>query len=160
MPLLAANKSRQVVFLKILIILLIVVMSIGTFFIANSYASSHIAPTYHPSLSVVLQIEIRNSDGVLVAYIEPSIFYLRNINLIHDYLDQKDEKNKTILTIDENTYEVIEWSHKSKIRESWEQQSGYQLGYKGYGILNARLNGSISQEGDIVTAYWKITRPV
>ena len=137
-------------------------MFAGTFFLADSHAQvKNIAPISDTSLpEIILQIEVRNSDGVLVSYIEPSIFYLRNIFLIHEYLDQKSEDKKTIVTINGKKYEQIEWNFKSKIRESWDQQSGYQLGYKGYGILNARLNGSISQEGDTATAYWKITRPI
>ena len=136
-------------------------MSLGTYFIADSNASSHIAPTSHQSIpQIILQIEVRNSDGVLVSYIEPSIFFLRNIFLIHDYLDSKADRTKTIVTIDGKKYEQVEWKFKSSILESYDQQSGYQLGYQGYGILNARLNGSISNAGDIVTVYWKITRTV
>ena len=134
----------------------------GTFFLTDSHAQvKNIAPVSDTSLpEIILQIEVRNSDGVLVSYIEPSLFYLRNIAMIHDYLDAKSEEKKTIVTFNGKKYEQIEWYFKSKIRDSWDQQSGYQLGYKGYGILNARLNGSISQEGDTVTAYWKITRPI
>ncbi len=149
-------------FLKILIIFLFLVGFVGTFFLVDSHAQVvNIAPLSDASLpEIILQIEVRNSDGVLVSYIEPSLFYLRNIPMIHDYLDQKSEEKKTIVTINGKKYEQIEWNFKSKTTESWDQQSGYQLGYQGYGILNARLNGSISLEGDIVTAYWKITRPI
>ena len=148
--------------MKILIIFLFLVGFVGTFFLADSHAQvKNLAPLTDTSLpEIVLQIEVRNSDGVLVSYIEPSMFYLRNIFLIHDYLDQKSEDKKTIVTINGKKYEEIEWRYKTKTMESWNQQSGYQIGHKGFGIISARLNGSISQEGDVVKAYWKITRPI
>lgn len=147
--------------MKILIILLIFSLSLGTYFLVDSKAqiSEKIAPTSHPSLSqIVLQIEVRNSDGVLVFYQEPSKYFLRNIDLIHDFLDNKSKRS--IVTINGEKYEQIEWKTKTYTSSSWDQQSGYGLGWQGFEILHARLNGSISQEGDIVTAHWKVYRPI
>jgi hypothetical protein len=136
-------------------------MSFGTFFLTDIHAQGKekIAPTTHESIrEIILQIQVRNSDGALVSYTEPSIFYLRNIFMIHDYLDSKSDDRKSVVTIDGKKYEQIEWKFQSVVQDSYDQQSGYQLGYQGYGILNARLNGAISNAGDTVSVYWKITR--
>ena len=145
--------------MKILIILLIFSLSLTTFFIADSYASEHRAPTSHHSIpEILLQIEVRNSDGFLVSYLEPSRIFLRNIGLIHDFLDEQEYKK--IVSINGIIYQQIEWKHKGLITTTGDQQSGYGVGHLGYEILHARINGSISGEGDIVTAYWRITRTI
>ena len=145
--------------MKILIILLLFSLSLTTFFIADSYAGGPIAPRSHQSLpEILLQIEVRNSDGFLVSYLEPSRIYLRNIGLIHDFLDE--QESKKIVTIYGRAYEQIEWKHKGLITTTGDQQSGYGVGHLGYEVLHARLNGSISGEGDIVTAFWRITRTI
>ena len=134
-------------------------MSFGTFFLADSYAGTVAAPRSHSDFQeVLLQIVVHNSDGMLVSYIEPGIFYFRNIELLHDFLDEQEDKK--IVTIDGKQHEQIDWKYKYITRKSGDQQSGYEIGHKGYGILNARLNGSISGEGDIVTAYWRIIRAI
>lgn len=156
----AANQSNQTIVMRFLIILLIVVASVGTFFISSSDALiAPAAPRYDPSLpEISLQLEYRDSNGMLVAYIEPSIFYLRNIPLIHDMLDSKE--NKTVFTKDGQQYEKVEFEIVTRSTASGEQKAGYSVGWGGYGVLWARYNGILSGDGDTLTAYWKIVRPI
>ncbi len=64
--------------MKIPIILLVLAVFFGSFFITDSNAIlGPGAPQEDPSLpEISIQIQIRNSDGVLVAYTEPTIYYL------------------------------------------------------------------------------------
>ena len=93
--------------MKIPIILLIFVMVFGTVFYANSSAIlGPAAPMSHESLpQILVQIEVRNSDGVLISYIEPTVFYLTNLYLIHKYLDERESE---IVVIDGKSYEQFE----------------------------------------------------
>ena len=146
--------------MKILLIFLIFVMFLGTFFLADSNALiGPAAAREDPSLpEISLQIQHRNSDGVLVTYIEPSIFYLRNVNMIHEFLDA--QENKTIIIIDGKSYEQIKFEFEGYFTTSGNQRSGYNIGWEGLQVLNARHNGYITEAGDTITASWKIIRTI
>jgi len=146
--------------MKILLIVLIFVMSLGIFFLADSSALvGPAAPREHPSLPYIsLQITVHNSDGMLVTYNEPRIFWLRNIDFVHELLDE--EEKKTIIFIDGKKHEQIEFERKHYSSTGGGQISMYILGWGGQGILNAEMNGYISDVGDTLTASWKIIRPV
>jgi len=95
---------------------------------------------------------------MLVTYNEPQVFWLRNINFIHQFLDEQEKK--TIIYIDGKKHEQIEFGKKQYFRNGGGQISMYILGWEGAGILNAEMNGYISEVGDTLTTYWKIIRPV
>jgi len=145
--------------MKILLIILIFVMSLGIFFLTESNALVGLqAAREDPSLpEISLQLTLRNSDGILVAYLEPQTFWLRNVNMIHQFLDE--QENKTIIFIDGKKYEQIEFEFEHYSPTRGDQQSTYILGLEGFGgILNAEFNGYISEVGDTLTASWKIIR--
>ena len=146
--------------MKILLIILIFVMSLGIFFLTESNALvGPSAPREDPSLpEISLQLTLRNSDGMLVAYIEPQNFWLRNVNLIHQFLDE--QENKTIIFIDGKKHEQIEFEFEHYYSTGGNQISMYVLGWEGFGIINAEMNGYISEVGDTMTATWKIIRTV
>ncbi len=81
--------------MKILLIILIFVMSLGIFFLTESNAlGGPSAPREDPSLPhISLQLTLRNSDGMLVTYNEPQVFWLRNVDFIHQFLDEQEKKN-------------------------------------------------------------------
>ena len=147
--------------MKIKVFIIIFAISFVYFFPVNSYALvGPSSPQHDPSLPEIrLQIVTRDSNGMLVGYIEPSIFYLNNIYLIHDYLDNHPEK-KTLITKDGKNYEKFEWQEDNYITDSDNQQSAYALGWKGFSVLQSRQDGQISGAGDIVTAFWHIIRTV
>jgi len=146
--------------MKILLIILIFVMALGIFFTADSNALiGPVAPREHPSLPYIsLQIIVHNSDGVLVTYNEPQVFWLRNVIFIHQLLDEQEKK--TIIYIDGKKHEQIEFEYKQIFRDGGNQISMWTLWWEGYGILNAEINGYITEVGDTMTASWKIIRTV
>ncbi len=146
--------------MKILLIILIFVMSLGIFSLADSYAFvGTAAPREHPSLPYIsLQITVRNSDGMLVTYNEPQVFWLRNVGFIHQFLDEQEKK--TIIYIDGKKHEQIEFERRHYYSTGGGQISMYILGWEGNGIINAEMNGYISEVGDTLTTNWKIIRPV
>ena len=144
--------------MKIPIILLIFVMVFGTVFYANSNAIlGPAAPMSDPSLpQILVQIEIRNSDGVLVNYIEPTVFYITNLYLVHKYLD---ERESNIIIIDGKNYEQfeLEFNYVDRTRS---QKASISLWQDGHGVLTTRYDGFIGNPGDLQTVTWKITRAI
>jgi len=146
--------------MKILIFLLIFVLSFGTLFISNSNALvGPAAPRSDPSLpEISVQIVYRDSNGMLVGYVEPSIFYLRNIGLIHELLDS--EEDKTIITKDGTNFEKIEFEILTYNPEAPAQKAGYSVGWAGYGVLWAAYDGILSGDNDSLVAHWKVLRTI
>ena len=143
--------------MKILILLIIFVLALGTLLYDDSYAEKSLRK--HPSLpEIKLQIEYRNSDGVLIAYEEPTIFYLRNIGWIHEYLDHK-EQNKSIITINGTEYEKFEFKFDQKLNKG-EQYSQFGIGHRGVQVLIGAHLGYLAEKGDTLVAYWKIVRTI
>ncbi len=146
--------------MKILIIFLIFGFSLGTFFIADSAALiGPAAPQEDPSLPLIsVQLVLRNSDGMLVEYREPTIFYLRNVNMIHGFLDV--QENKTIIEKDGKSYEQIEFEFQHYESTSGKQRASYSLWWEDFAVLNIKFDGYISEAGDILTVSWKIIRTI
>ena len=145
--------------MKIPIIVLIFVMCFGTFFLADSNALiGPPAPHEDPSiLNILVQIQIRNSEGMLVVYVEPSTFYLNNMYLIHQYLDE--QENKKIIIIDGKSYEQIVFQREF-LDSDGGQRASISLWKNSFPVLNAKFNGYIGQPGDTGTVSWKIIRTI
>ena len=143
--------------MKILILLIIFVLAFGALFFDDSYAEKSLRK--HPSLpEIKLQIEYRNSDGVLVAYEEPTVFYLRNIGWIHEYLDNK-QQNKSIITINGTEYEKFEFKFEQKLHKG-EQYSQFGIGHREVQVLIGAHLGYLAEKGDTLIASWKIVRTI
>ncbi len=136
-------------------IILIFLLFFGSSLLSNAYAQG--APHEDPSLpEVSLQLVLRNSDGQLLAYVEPSLTWLRNIWLIHEYLDTVD--NRTIITKDGKNYEQIQFGRTETGFSG--QITTYSLWYKGYPVLTFTHDGYMAQTDDVITASWKIIRTI
>jgi len=112
-------------------------------------------PREHPTIyDVSLQIVVRNSDGGLVAYIEPEILYIQNIESVHSVLDNTPERK--IIEIEGKNYEQIEMGGVEEI--AWEGQANvYNFPFEGMIFLH---DGFILERGDTLTTSWKIIRTV
>ena len=145
--------------MKIPIILLIFVMFFGTFFIVNSNALiGPSAPMEDPSIpELSLQMIVRNSDGVLVTYIEPTNFYFSNIYLIHQNLDGRENKN--IIVKDGKSFEQFKFGY-THYDSSDGQRASYSIWEQGFSVLTSRFSGFLSQPGDTQTTMWSITRTI
>jgi len=151
--------TYKMLIMKILLIFLIFAISLGTFFLVDSNAIiGPIAPREDPSIpEISVQIVVRNSDGMLVAYIEPSVYAFRNVFLTHKFLDA--EEDKTIIIIDDKSYEQIKFEFVEYFTTSMGQVTTYQVWQDGIpGVFYARHDGYISEAGDTLTASWKIIR--
>jgi len=143
--------------MKILIFFIISMLAFGIFFFDDSYAERSLRK--HPSLpEIKLQLEYRDSNGILVAYEEPTIFYLRNIGWIHEYLDTKDQ-NKSIITINGKDYEKYQFRFEQKLNKG-QQYSQFGIGHRDTQVLIGAHLGYLAEKGDTLIAYWKIVRNI
>ena len=142
--------------MKILIFLLIFVISITL--VGEPYAQGQVYPQEEPSLyEVSLQLHLRNSEGQLITYIEPTTMYISNIKLVHEYLDTKE--NKKFIEKDGITLEVIQYEQIFRFYET-KQIATVGMVYKDTFVLLFRHDGFLAAPGDTLDASWKIIRTI
>ena len=141
-------------FMKIQLFLLVIVAAFSL--VGYSYAQVH--PQEDPSLyDVSLQLQLRNSEGQLITYIEPTIMYISNIKLVHEFLDTKE--NKKIIEKDGEKLELIQYEQIFRFSET-KQISSVGMWYKDKFALLFRHDGILTSAGDRLDAFWKITRTI
>ena len=133
------------------------IIFLNLFFVNEVFALSH--NTEDPSLPLVsLQLQLRNSEGYLVAYIEPTVMYITNLKGIHDFLDTKDSSS---IVYNGKLHELIEYKQKSYFTEKYHgQMASFNMYNKGESVLAYRHDGYIAQPGDTVDISWKIIRTI
>ena len=105
-------------------------------------------------VEITLQIQLRDSEGRLVAYYEPTQVWV-NSKLVHEYLDTKE--NKSIILKDGKNLEVFEWEQTITYRGN-ELATGFAI-YKDGKLINTSFsNGFISEPGDVAFQSWRIVR--
>ncbi len=131
---------------------------VGFALIDNSFGQGVVYPQEDPSLlEVSLQLQLRNSDGQLVTYIEPTTMYIANIEMVHEFLDTKE--NKKIIEKEGETFEVIQYEQTFRFDKT-AQYATYGMSYKGDFPLLFRHDGYLTSPGDILDVFWKITRTI
>ena len=142
--------------MKILIFLLIFVISITL--VGESYAQREPAPQEDPSLyEVSLQLQLRNSEGQLITYMEPTTMYILNLGMVHEFLDTKE--NKKIIEKDGEAFEVIEYDQIFRF-DGTRQMATLGMVYKDTFVLTFRHDAILTAPGDTLDASWKITRTI
>jgi len=144
--------------MRIQIFLLVFVLIFGFTLIGNSYGQRQPAPGEDPSLLLVsLQLQLRNSEGQLVTYLEPTVMYIRNISWVHEFLDTVEDKK--IIEKNGEKFELIQYDSKSFFSTT-KQIAGYGMVYKGIHVLTFRHDGYIASPGDTLDISWKIIRTI
>ena len=126
--------------------------------VGESYAQRQVNPQEDPSLyEVSLQLQLRNSEGQLITYIDPTTMYISNIKLVHEFLDTKE--NKKIIEKDGITLEVIQYEQIFRFYET-KQIATVGMVYKDTFVLLFRVDGFLTAPGDTLDASWKIIRTI
>lgn len=123
-------------------------------FLANSYAQSE----KQPSISLLLQLEIRDESGSLVGYIESDRTTIFDYQTLSDFLDENAEAlQKKNFTIDNQEIEVFtavgQTTHLSQTVYSHSVISG-PTGIIAY----ANHDGFLINSGDRTISNWTIIR--
>lgn len=139
--------------MKVFFICLIILFSLSIVFVDSVQGK---LLKYHPNfVEVSLQIQIRNAEGQLVAYHEPTQVYIGNSESAHEYLDNK--KNKTIIQNEGIYLEVIKWEQTGIYKPS-KLETTFNIMYNGELAISVLPDAFISEQGDNYSASWKVVR--
>jgi len=146
--------------MKTKIFLLIFV--VGFIFVGMSYSyadhEKQASPQEDPSLiDVSLQLQLRNSEGQLITYIEPTTMWIQKIKLVHEFLDTKE--NKKNIEIENERFKEIEYK-QSWIMPQTKAVTTVAMWHQNDTVLLFRMDGLITAPGDTLDASWKIIRTI
>ena len=140
-----------------IIVILVVAIFVGSVLIGNSYADT--APRHIASIpEIYLQLVVRDAQGHMVAYIEPTRMYFIDPTSIHEFLDL--QKNKTIITKNGKTFEEIKFPGGSGTDQEFNAFDSFNLYYNGDMIIETLHNEYFVLPGDTYASYWTVVRTV
>ena len=145
-----------------MLVIIFSMLILGSVF-TSAFAQSDNYPSADPTLDKVsLQLVLRNSDGKLITYVEPTMMSILDIDDTHNYLDSI--QNKTIIAKDGENFELIQFQ-KTDTFATAQQIGTYQLIYNKTEfyqtpVLLFRHDGYFTHPGDVLTAYWSIIRAI
>lgn len=141
--------------MRIYVTILVIIISLGSIF-GMSYAITA-APHSVPSLpQTSLQYVVRDSHGTLVAYFEPSVWYVRDVSGIHKYLDSL-QTTPTVTEKDGKTLQSYVFGYPGGYSH-FGQYTQYNLWYNGSSVIVVNNNGYLAGPSDTNTVSWKIVR--
>ncbi len=141
--------------MKFLIISLIILLSFSVGFVGVIQgAILKDDPSFE---EISLQIQLRDSDGQLVAYYEPTRIWVVDSKLTHEYLDIKE--NKSIISKDGRNLEVIMWE-QSEYYRGGELETAFGFFKDGNLAIIDYTDGFLAEPGDTTSQFWKVVRPV
>lgn len=108
-------------------------------------------------VEISLQIQLRDSNGLLVAYYEPTRIWVADSKLTHEYLDIKE--NKSIISKDGRNLEVITWEQSESYRGG-ELETAFGFFKDGDLATIDFVDGFLAEPGDTSSLFWKVVRPV
>ncbi len=144
--------------MKIILISLLFLILIGI--TSYSYAQYTLVDSHTKVPEVMLQLELRDSDGNFISYIEATQVIAIDPLKLNEFLDNKNYKEFSIK--DGKAYEKIQWQGQTEKlkKHAYSQFDLWKSGQDGFErILTVRHNSYQTQHGDTLTVYWTIVRP-
>jgi len=136
--------------MKFLIVSLFILFSLSVGFVGVTQG----IPWDDPSLlEVSLQVQLRDSEGQLLAYYEPTRIWV-DPKVIHEYMDK--QENKSIILKDGKKYEVFELEQTLTYRGN-QLATGFVLSQSDR-VQNAYVDAFLSEPGDVAFQSWKVVR--
>jgi len=144
--------------MNLVLIFALGIIAISPIFLMDVYGSTH--NRSHPSLiEVSLQLQIRDSEGHLVAYFEPNLLYIINLEKLHERLDGIENKEKIL--IDGVEHELIKLRQVSSNPAIQRVQiASFNLYNQGEPVLAYRHDGYLKEPSDYWITDWKIIRTI
>jgi len=148
--------------MKIIIFSLLCLILIGM--TMYSYAQFTVVDKNTRLPEVLLQIEVRDSNGSLVAYIETERIGKISTSELNMYLNVQNQTSKEFLIKDDKKYEIQQFESAIETRD---ERLAYSSGQLVIVIQNELLTLLImsydsyqSEPGDTVRHFWTIIRPI
>ena len=132
-----------------------IIFGLGGFFLDNVEAEEKDLP------EVLLQLQIRNSEGQLVSYIEGTQIIRINSFLLNQYLDTKPSQ---IIEKDNQSFELIQWQGQTEKVDNFHSMSIFILWVPRVNDFGSALgiihDGYQVEPGDTLTVYWTVIRSI
>lgn len=141
------------------ILFFLVVVSLGMISVDNSYGQ-----TTKQINDIYVQITIQDSNGNLVAYLEPKKIVVTDIDVLDKFIDTApDLFHKSTMTIAGNNYDLIKATYVAVQHSSATIVSRNSIDYingnSTVSLVFVDHDGYPVVPGDKVTIYWTILRP-
>ena len=144
--------------MKILIFTLFCLFLIGIS--SSSYAQYTEVDSTTKVPEVMLQLELRDSDGNLLTYIEAKQIIVIYPLELKEFLDKQPKK---LFIKDDKAFEIIQWKGRTEnfnTQHAWSQFNLWvTLQSEPETVLVVRHNSYQTQPGDTIAVYWTIIRP-
>ncbi len=151
--------------MKIVLFSLLCLIMIGM--ISYSYAQFTSVDTKNTELllpEVLLQLELRDSNGSLLTYIETQHIIGISPLELNRYLDKQTETDKEFFIKDDKKYESQQWEIK-------EDKFNQKLAYSTTRLIDIYQNDLVplmivlhdsfqTEPGDVLRIFWTVIRPV
>jgi len=145
--------------MKIILISLLFLILIGI--TSYSYAQYTLVDSHTKVPEVMLQLELRDSDGNFITYVEAKQIILIYPSELNEFLDNQNYKE--FLIKDGKAYEIIQWQGQTEKFGKKHAYSQFDLWMPEQNefkrVLTVRHNSYQTQPGDTLTVYWTIIRP-
>jgi len=137
--------------MKFLIISFIILFSLSVGFVG---VTQGIPWDDHTIVEVSIQVQLRDSEGRLLAYYEPTRSWV-DPKVIHRYMDT--QENTSIILKDGKKYEVFELEQTLTYRGN-QLATGFVISQDGRVYNTAYSDAFLSEPGDVAFQSWKIVR--
>ena len=145
--------------MKIILISLLFLILVGI--TSYSYAQYTLVDSHTKVPEVMLQLELRDSDGNFITYVEAKQIILIYPSELNEFLDNQNYKE--FLIKDGKAYEIIQWQGQTEKFDKKHAYSQFDLWIPEQNefksVLTVRHNSYQTQPGDTLTVYWTIIRP-
>jgi len=144
--------------MNLVLIFALGIIALSPIFLMDVYASTH--NRSHPSLiEVSLQIQVRDSEGRLVAYFEPNLMYIQNLAKLHERLDLVENKQNILINgVEHELIKLHQVGYNTDKRR--DQIASFNLFYQDESVLAYRHDGYLRDPGDVWITDWKIIRTI
>ena len=144
--------------MNLVLIFALGIIALSPIFLMDVYGFTH--NRSHPSLiEVSLQIQVRDSEGRLVAYYEPNLMYIQNLAKLHERFDASENKEKILINgVEHELIKFHQVGYNSKNHR--DQIASFNLFYQEESVLAYRHDGILREPGDIWITDWKIIRTI
>ena len=114
-------------------------------------------PTSDPSVpEISLQLVIRDSNGNLAEYLEPTFFYIQYLPGLTDFLNNPPTDAKITRVGNLETFEFQQWQRMTNTQ----MIGAHGLWHNEVFVILFIIEGYLAEPGDTVTSSWKITRTI
>ena len=141
----------------------IIILFLVVFFATMELSYSQLVPPQQVQNlpKVLLQLELRNSDNQLVAYIEATKILRINPDLLNEYLDSLPSKKN--VNIDEKNYDLFQFQRRTETFSKTHSMALFDLRVlpiDGNFRTAIRINHEAYQvePGDKLSVYWTVLR--